>query len=129
MGNKPSSNISIVAVKETAQLEDCQTKYPVAYQALMFDSYVDNVFLTAPDTDTLIQGITEIETVAEKGGFKFKEWIVSGQNILEKKVSIKLPNAIDPDEEKALGVFWNVKEDEFYVKPGITEKENSLIDS
>ena len=128
MGNKPSSNISIVAVKETAQLEDCQTKFPVAYQALMSDSYVDNVFLTAPDTDTLVQGITEIETVAAKGGFKFKEWIVSGQNIPEKKVSIKLPNAMDPDEAKALGVFWNVKEDEFYVKPGITDKERSLLD-
>ena len=113
MGNKPSSNISIVAVKETAQLEDCQTKYPVAYQALMSDSYVDNVFLTAPDTDTLVQGITEIETVAAKGGFKFKEWIVSGQNIPEKKVSIKLPNAIDPDEEKALGVSGVNKKQEY----------------
>ena len=43
MGNKPSSNISIFMVKETAQLKDSQFKFPVAYQALMFDSYVDNV--------------------------------------------------------------------------------------
>ena len=127
MGNKPSSNISIVAIKETAKLDDFETKYPFAYQALMFDSYVDNVFLTAPDTETLVQGITEIETVSAKGGFKFKEWIVSGQNIPEQKVSIKLPNAIDPEEEKALGVFWNVKDDQFYVKPGITDSEKSLI--
>ena len=129
MGHKPSPNISIVTVKETAQLGDCRTRYPVAFQALMYDSYVDNVFLTAPDTETLVAGIEEIETVSAKGGFKFKEWIVSGQNIPEKKVSIKLPNAIDPEEEKALGVFWNVKEDEFYVKPGLTDKEKSLIDT
>ena len=128
MGNKPSTNISIVAVKETAQLEDFKTRYPVAYQALMYDSYVDNVFLTAPDIETLVQGIAEIEQVSAKGGFKFKEWIVSGQNIPEQKVSIKLPNAIDPEEEKALGVFWDVRDDLFYVKPGITDKERSLID-
>ena len=78
---------------------------------------------------TIGAGIEEIETVSAKGSFKFKEWIVSGQNIPEKKVSIKLPNAIDPEEEKALGVFWKVKEDEFYVKPGLTDKEKSLIDT
>ena len=128
MGNKPSSNISIVALKETAKLNDFENKYPVAYQALMFDSYVDNVFLTAPNINTLVQGIEEIETVSTKGGFKFKEWIISGQNLPEQKVSLKLPNSIDPDEEKALGVFWNVKEDQFYVKPGLTDKEKRLID-
>ena len=129
MGNKPSSNISIVTVKETAQLDGCVNEFPVAYKALMDDSYVDNVFLTAPDMKTLVQGIAEIETVAAKGGFKFKEWVVSGQDIPEQKVSIKLPNAINPEEEKALGVFWNAKDDWFYVKPGITEKERGLLSS
>ena len=105
MGNKPSSNILIVTVKEVAQLEDSRLKFPVAYQALMFDSYVNNVFLTAPDVGNLVWGITEIEMVEAKGGFTFKEWIVSGQNIPEQKVSIKLPDAIEVDEEKALGVF------------------------
>ena len=54
MGNKPSSNILIVTVKEVAQLEDSRLKFPVAYQALMFDSYVNNVFLTAPDVGNLV---------------------------------------------------------------------------
>ena len=62
MGNKPSTNISIVAVKETAQLEDFKTRYPVAYQALMYDSYVDNVFLTAPDFYiALVLGVRQTE--------------------------------------------------------------------
>ena len=128
MGNKPSSNISIVAVKETAVLEDYQEKYPVAYQALTYDSYVDNVFLTAPDLTTLSAGIKEIEMVSAEGGFKYKEWIISGQNIPEQIVTVKLPDAIDLEEEKALGVFWDVKNDEFYVKPGITDDEKKLVD-
>ena len=111
MGNKPSGNISIVAVKETAKMNDFEKRYPIAYQALTFDSYVDNVFLTAPDAATLLSGIKEIEMVAKQGGFKFKEWIISGEDIPEQMVSIKLPNAIAPEEKKALGVFWDVRED------------------
>ena len=101
MGNKQSSNIAIVAVKETARLEDFQTRFPVAFQALTYDSYVDNVFLTAPDIPTLTAGIQEIENVSAKGGFMFKEWIISGQNIPEQSVSVSLPNAIDMEVEKA----------------------------
>ena len=35
MGNMPSSNISVVAVKETAKMEDFPATYPVAFQALI----------------------------------------------------------------------------------------------
>ena len=126
MGNKPSSNISIVAVKETARLEDFQTRFPVAFQALTYDSYVDNVFLTAPDIPTLTAGIQEIENVSAKGSFMFKEWIISGQNIPEQSVSVSLPNAIDLEVEKALGVFWDVQKDEFYIKLGLSEDEKRM---
>ena len=69
MGNKPSANLSIIAVRKTAELEDYPEKYPVAYKALIYDSYVDNVFITAPDSNKLRQGIDEIEFVGKKGGF------------------------------------------------------------
>ena len=40
--------------------------------------------------------------------------------VLEAKiVGVKLPDAIDPDEEKALGVGWDVARDDFYI---ITEE-------
>ena len=75
----------------------------------------------------LLAGIKEIEYVASQGGFKFKEWIVSGQDIPEQVVSIKLPNSIAPEVEKALGVFWDVLNDEFYVKLGLTEAEINFV--
>ena len=128
MGNKPSSNISIVAVKETANLNDYSEKYPIAHQALCKDSYVDNVFLTAPDLATLVDKIKEVEMVAADGGFFFKEWMVSGKQTPNQVVSIKLPNAIDPEVEKALGVFCDVENDEFYVKLSLTEGEQKLVD-
>ena len=47
--------------------------------------------------------------------------------IPEQKVSLKLPDAIKVDEEKALGVLWIMKEENFYVKPGINNEERDLI--
>ena len=53
MGNMPSTNISEVPIKETAKMEDFPAKYPVAFQALTEDSYMDNTFLTALDHETI----------------------------------------------------------------------------
>ena len=122
MGNKPSANLSIIAVRKTAELEDYPEKYPIAYKALIDDSYVDNVFLTASDSDKLRQGIDEIEFVGKKGGFKFKEWIVSGQNVPQQIIGIQLPGAVAADEEKALGVHWDVEKDELFIAPDLTSR-------
>ena len=131
MGNKPSGNLSLVALKETAELDDNKEKYPAAYQAIKNDSYVDNLFVTAPDINILKAKIKEIEKVSAMGGFFFKEWIVSGEDIPEQLIGVKLEDAIGEDEEKALGLYWNVKEDEFYVKanlgkPSKKHKKNDI---
>ena len=123
MGNCPSTNISIVAVKETSELDDNANRYPKAHRALNQNSYVDNVFHGANTKEGLHEGIKEIELVAEKGGFKFKDWIISYQKIPEQVIGVKLPNAIDPNIEKALGVFWDVELDNLYIKPSFTDKD------
>ena len=120
MGNKPSANLSIIAVRKTAELENFSEQYPIAFKALVEDSYVDNVFITAPDIDKLSFGIEEIEFVGKKGGFRFKEWIVSGQKVPQQVIGIQLPGAVTPDEEKALGVHWDVEKDELFIDPDLT---------
>ena len=64
MGNKPSTSISGVAMKETARLEDFFTKYPAARQALDQDSYVDNTNTGADNHEELLKKIAEIEYVS-----------------------------------------------------------------
>ena len=71
MGNIPSTNISVVAVKETAKMKDYPIRYPVAFQALTYDSYVDNTFLNAPDHVVINANIEETNLVAAKGGGLF----------------------------------------------------------
>ena len=121
MGNKPSGTLSLVALKETAGLNDNQEKCPIAYQTIKNDSYVDNLFITAPNIEVLRSGIKEVEEVSAVGGFYYKPWIVSGEEIPEQLIGVKLDNAIGVDEEKALGIYWDVKNDEFYVKSNLTK--------
>ena len=77
---------------------------------------MDNTFVTAPTGKEMHDKIEEIEFVAKKGGFKYKEWVVSGQNVPEQIISVALPNAIAANEEKALGVHWDVMQDMFFIK-------------
>ena len=120
MGLKPSANFAIIAMKETSKLEDFEEKYPIAKKALSKDSYVDNTFITGKTVEGIRRKIEEINFVAEHGGFKYKEWIVSRQNFTQEAISVQLPNAIGVDEEKALGIFWDVSRDEFYFKLDIS---------
>ena len=119
MGNKPSGNLSLVALKETADLASNKLDFPAAYQAIKNDSYVDNIFVTASNSKELQQKISEIEKVSSMGGFHYKEWIVSGQNIPEQLIGVPLENLLASEEEKALGIYWDVREDEFYVKSNL----------
>ena len=120
MGLKPSANFAIIAMKETSKLEDFEEKYPVAKRALSEDSYVDNTFVTGKTVEEVKGKIEEINFVASHGGFKYKEWVISRENVPQQVINIHLPHAIGVDEEKALGVFWDVYEDELYFKVEIS---------
>ena len=81
---------------------------------------MDNTFVTASNVKEMHGKIEEIEFVAKQGGFKYKEWVVSGQNVPEQVISVALPNAIGVNEEKALGVHWDVMQDKFFIKVDIS---------
>ena len=117
MGNIMSPNISGISVKETANLKNLPERFPVAHKALTEDTYVDNVLIVKPNISQKNDAIKEIEYVARKGGFKFKPWVRSGENVSPQEIQLNLPNAIGADEEKALGIGWDVRNDLFFVKP------------
>ena len=121
MGNKPSGPISCVAINETANLFDFASRFPSAHNALTNNSYVDNTFIVGPDIDRVRADICETELVAAKGGFYYKEWVVSGQKVGEQVIAVQLPNQIAPDEEKALGISWDVEKDLLSVKVDVTK--------
>ena len=113
MGHCPSPNLSMVAMHKTANLNNNEKDYPVAYKALVTDSYVDNTFTGAENHEKVREKIEEIETVGAMGGFSYKEWVISGQKAPDQTIGVQLANQIAPDEERALGVQWDVENDLF----------------
>ena len=113
MGHKPSSNISVIALKETALLGDNKDRYPDAYVALHDDSYVDNTFVGAENHEKIKAKIEEIELVAGQAGFIYKPWTISGQDIGEQVIGAEEGSE---ETEKALGILWSVKEDKLSVR-------------
>ena len=116
MGNKPSASLSGVALSETAHLNNFANEYPAAFKALTKDAYVDNIFITAPDHKSLKSKIKDVEFVAGHGGFFFKPFIISGEDFPDVVIGVSVPAAVELHEEKALGLYWEVKRDLIYVK-------------
>ena len=120
MGLKPSTNLAVIAMKETAKLGNFQAEKPDAHRALAKESYADNTFVTGDSHEDVKKKVEEVEFVAAHGGFKYKEWTFSGEKVPHHVISVHLPNAIGVEEEKALGVSWDVTNDELFVKVDVT---------
>ena len=120
MGLIPSTNIAVIAMKETSKLGNFKVDKPDAHQALSKDSYADNTFVMGNSPEAVKNKVAEVEYVAGQGGFKYKEWTFSGEKVPHHVISVHLPNQIGVEEEKALGLYWDVAADEFYVKVDVT---------
>ena len=128
MGHKSSTNYSTIAVHETAKLFDFQFRYPVAFKALVEDTYVDNVLIAKDSLEEIKNGIKDIEYVAGHGNMFFKPWVISGEDVPVQTIQVNLPNAVKVDEEKALGLSWDVKPDLLSVKPAmLAEKKRGGV--
>ena len=118
MGSKPAANYAIIALKETVDFESNQEKHPRAVEVVQEDSYMDDLFACDDSREELQKTINDVNAAVEKGGFVCKEWKISHDDVENVEINVKLPNQIGEDEEKALGVGWDVKKDELYV-PGV----------
>ena len=123
MGNRPSANVSQIALKETAHLENNAVEFPAAKTALSSDAYVDNVFVGADNHNIVKDKITEVETVAGQAGFTFKPWMISGQT----GGQVQIGGPPSDNVEKALGLFWDVENDKLFVKVQIDGKKRKLV--
>ena len=114
MGNRPSTNISIIAMRLNASRGNNKIDYPIAHEALTTNSYVDNTFCGAENDEDLEKAIEQTELVANSAGFHYKEWQRSGVGGSE---SVLLATgSTDASVEKALGLMWNTSADELFVR-------------
>jgi hypothetical protein len=101
-GDGPAGCIAIAAMRETA--ERYGGDLPEAAWFLKYRTYVDDA-VAGSDTRSGLKGLSaDLETLAARGGFQFKETLMSGDA------------AADPSEpRKVLGLIWETQKDKLQV--------------
>ena len=105
-GDRPAGCIVVSALRETASMF-ADVSERAAY-VLQNDSYMDDVLSGEDNMELAKKLVTNVEKIAEKGSFKFKKFVFSGEF---------LENGEKQPTEKVLGVNWEPSED--IIKIGI----------
>jgi hypothetical protein len=92
-GDKPAGCIAIATARETAAMDEGE--YREAAWFLMNRTYVDDATAGADSMERLKTLSGELEAVAKRGGFEFKETLMSGDK-----------EDADGESHKVLGLIW-----------------------
>ena len=79
IGDKPAGTISTEALYWTAEM--FKSDSPAASKFLKESSYVDDLLDSGGSTNDALQLAYDAESVLQKGGFKVKYWMFSGENL------------------------------------------------
>jgi hypothetical protein len=102
-GDKPAGCIAITAVRETARR--FQEIDPEAAWFIRNRTYVDDATAGADSKEDLMAISRGMEAIVARGGFKFKETVMSGDQVE------------DPDQlRKVLGLRWDTKNDRLLIE-------------
>ena len=107
-GDKPAGCIAVTALRETAEM--FSELAPNAAEIIKRDTYMDDVISGAADIETAKSLISSIREIAEKGGFAFKDFVISGDSASNQE----LPESSCTD--RVLGVEWSPPKDVIAIK-------------
>ena len=100
--------------------------HPEAAKTILENTYMDDIIDSVRDKRRAQSTTRDIEKLIDKGGFKVKGWIFSGER--DSKDAMLVPNDKNAATEKVLGVAWNPVEDKFCfkVKLNFSERKKKL---
>ena len=77
-GVRPSGSLAECALRRTVEL--CKDIYPLAYDPIMHDTYMDDCASGTESLDASLKVMDEIEAAVGKGGFTLKGFTISGSD-------------------------------------------------
>ena len=130
IGDRPAGCIAQLAMRLTASLP-MFAHLEDERRVLEEDSYVDDLLTSHNDLKKLDKITAGVEEILRAGGFFLKPWVRSGESgrqeteadVLRKEVKQKkaliLPNQMRDEDNKALGIGYQVEEDRLYMMTSI----------
>ena len=76
-GDRPSGSIAIAALQMTAELSE--KDFLNASKMIKDNSYMDDILNSVDSVAKTKELASSVTTVVERGGFKVKEWVTSGE--------------------------------------------------
>ncbi|XP_076686078.1 uncharacterized protein LOC143378149, partial [Andrena cerasifolii] len=109
-----------LAIRTLRQLaQDERSRFPRAAAILERDVYMDDVLTGADGKEEARKIQEELCLLCRAGGFNLRKWVSNSPTLLKELPGEEVPSAVNWEEgtlHTALGVHWNVREDEFRVR-------------
>ena len=120
-GGTWSPSCCTYALHRTAE-DHAQESSSIAKDAVLRNFYVDDCLKSVPTDEEAIQLTKQLKRLVAQGGFNLTKWTSNSQGVREyipledqsKKVKERVLDT--PLEDRALGVYWSVEEDELGFK-------------
>ena len=127
-GDKPAAAIAAVSLRKTAEMGEEQ--FPEASNTIKKNSYVDDI-IDSFNNHAEAEKITEdIDRVLAMGGFKIKEWEISGESTSERTrgVYTVLEETTANPSSKVLGIVWDSQRDclRYVAKVNFSQKKRKM---
>ena len=77
MEDRPTGTIAIVALRKTAEMSS--NEFPRSSETILRDSHMADISESVKTREEALTLTSEIDNILEPGGFRIKEWTVSGE--------------------------------------------------
>ncbi|XP_071519114.1 uncharacterized protein [Panulirus ornatus] len=108
-GDRPSAVIAMTALHKTAEM--FKDMYPETAALIINNSYVDEILHSCESAEEALERMKTTEEILKRGGFKMKQWVMSGSHDMTEDSKI-----IPPEVKKVLRMIWEPKKDQFSYK-------------
>ncbi|XP_062710495.1 uncharacterized protein LOC134288735 [Aedes albopictus] len=101
--------------------ERFEEQLPAAVEAIRENHYVDDMLASVDTEAEAVQLARDVHFIHQQGGFKMRGWISNSSTVMEalngtEAVERNLDLNTNTALEKVLGMWWNIKSDEFQYK-------------
>ncbi|GFU91701.1 integrase catalytic domain-containing protein [Trichonephila clavipes] len=124
------SNAPFLAIRALQQLaKDEKSRFPLASETLLYDTYMDDIMSGAPDLETAQQFQSQLKDALQSCGMNLHKWSSNSPELLNNSLSSDVEHSFSTDIDlsvKTLGISWKPFEDYFAFKDWDDVLPNSI---
>ncbi|GFU88428.1 integrase catalytic domain-containing protein [Trichonephila clavipes] len=120
------SNAPFLAIRTLQQLaKDEKSRFPLASETLLYDTYMDDIVSGVPDLETAQQLQSQLKDALQSCGMNLHKWSSNSPELLNSSLSSDIEHSFSTDIDlsvKTLGISWKPFEDCFVFKVSVSAK-------